>query len=102
MVIAYVTQGVLRYLELRFVFKWNWPWGALVRPAVAFLIALAPAVPLRVFLPGRLGEVASALTFLAAYLGAWAYIGLEETDRVVLRQLRKGGRTRRMENDELA
>ncbi|MFL6530152.1 MAG: polysaccharide biosynthesis C-terminal domain-containing protein [Chthoniobacterales bacterium] len=102
MVIAYVTQGVLRYLELRFVFKWNWPWRALVRPTIAFLIALAPALPLRILLPGRVGEVASGLTFLAAYVGAWAYIGLEETDRVVLRQLRKGGRTRRMENDELA
>lgn len=102
MVIAYIMQGILRYLELRFVFNWHWPWGALARPAVAFLIAIAPAVPLRLLLPGRIGEVVSGLTFLAAYVGAWAYIGLEETDRVVLRQLRAGGRRRPIEDDDLA
>ncbi len=47
MVLAYVTQGVLRYFELRFLFNWHWPWRALARPAAAFAIALAPAVPLR-------------------------------------------------------
>jgi hypothetical protein len=50
MVLAYVTQGVLRYLELRFLFQWRWPWGALARPALAFAIAFAIALPLRLLI----------------------------------------------------
>ena len=102
MVLAYVTQGVLRYFELRYAFDWHWPWRALVRPAVAFAIALAPALPLRLLLPGRVAEVSSALTLLGAYVLAWKFIGLEETDRAVLRQLLHGRRQRRMHDDELA
>ena len=95
MVLAYVTQGVLRYLELRFLFGWHWPWGALVRPTVAFAIAFAIALPLRLLIDGWQGELASGLTFLAAYVGAWKVIGLEESDRVVLRQLWAGRRRKR-------
>ncbi|HEY0368670.1 MAG TPA: oligosaccharide flippase family protein [Chthoniobacterales bacterium] len=102
MLIAYFTQGVLRYFELRYVFKWKFPWPALVRPMIAFVIALAVALPLRFLLHGRVAEVSSGLTFIAAYVGAWAWIGLEEKDRVVLRQLRAGGRRRPVEPDELA
>ena len=102
MVLAYFTQGVLRYWELRVLFKWHWPWKALVRPAVAFAIALAPALPLRLLIDGRPGEYASGLTFLAAYVAAWKVIGLEKTDRAVLRQLFERRRRRRMEDDELA
>jgi O-antigen/teichoic acid export membrane protein len=102
MVLAYVTQGVLRYLELRFIFKWNWPWHALARPALAFVIALAPAVPLRLLIQGRPGEWAAGLVFLAAYVGAWKVIGLEEPDRVVLRQLWAGKRKRRLTGNDAA
>ena len=50
MVLAYVTQGVLRYLELRFLFNWHWPWRALARPAArvrdcACAVAVAAAAP---------------------------------------------------------
>ncbi len=102
MVLAYVTQGVLRYLELRILFRWHWPWRALARPAWAFLIALVPAVPLRVFIAGWPGELAAGLVLLAAYGIAWRVIGLEESDRVVLRQLWKGGRKRRIDDDDAA
>jgi O-antigen/teichoic acid export membrane protein len=102
MVLAYVTQGVLRYWILRVRFRWHWPWKALVRPVVAFLIALVPACPLRLVIAGRPGEVAAGLTFLAAYFAAWKVIGLEETDRAVLRQLFAKRRRRGMEADELA
>ncbi|CAA9252969.1 MAG: hypothetical protein AVDCRST_MAG42-2330 [uncultured Chthoniobacterales bacterium] len=103
MVLAYVTQGVLRYLELRFLFKWNWPWGALARPALAFAIAFTIALPLRLLIDGWQGELASGLTFLAAYVGAWKVIGLEESDRVVLRQLWSGRRRkRRLQEDDAA
>ena len=102
MVLAYLTQGVLRYWVLRVVFKWHWPWKALVRPVVAFLIALAPALPLKLLMHGRPAEFASGLTFLAAYFAAWKVIGLEATDRAVLRQLFERRRRRGMEDDELA
>jgi O-antigen/teichoic acid export membrane protein len=103
MVLAYVTQGVLRYLELRFLFQWRWPWGALARPALAFAIAFAIALPLRLLIHGWQGELASGLTFLAAYVGAWKFIGLEESDRVVLRQLWSGRRRkRRLQEDDAA
>jgi O-antigen/teichoic acid export membrane protein len=103
MVLAYVTQGVLRYFELRYLFNWHWPWRALARPAVAFAIALAPAVPLRLLMHGWRGELAAGLVFLAAYVTAWKVIGLEDSDRVVLRQLLKGRKRQRgLEEDEAA
>ena len=103
MVLAYVTQGVLRYLELRFLFQWHWPWRALVRPAVAFALAFAVALPLRLLIAGWQGELVSGLTFLAGYLAAWKIIGLEETDRQVLRQLWAGRRrSRRLPEDDAA
>ena len=103
MVLAYVTQGVLRYLELRFLFAWHWPWRALARPAVAFASSFALALPLRLLIDGWPGELASGLTFLAGYVVAWKIIGLEETDRVVLRQLWAGRRrSRRLAEDDAA
>ena len=45
----------------------------------------------------------SGLTFLAAYIGAWKVIGLEDSDRVVLRQLWSGRRRKRqLPNDAAA
>jgi O-antigen/teichoic acid export membrane protein len=102
MVLAYVTQGVLRYFELRFIFNWHWPWRALGRPALAFLLALAPAIPLRLLIDGRPGEWAAGLTFLGAYVAAWKIIGLEESDRLVLLQLWKSGPRRRLEGNNAA
>jgi len=102
MVLAYVTQGVLRYCELRYLFHWHWPWRALARPAFAFAIALVPAIPLRLLFDGWPGELAAGLTFLAAYVATWKIVGLEEADRVVLRQLWQGGRRRRIDDDDAA
>ncbi len=99
MVLAYVTQGVLRYLELRILFNWHWPWHALARPTLAFGIALLPAVPLRFLIAGWPGELAAGLTLLIAYVVAWRVIGLEESDRVVLRQLWKRPSRRLAGND---
>jgi O-antigen/teichoic acid export membrane protein len=102
MVIAYVTQGVLRYFELRWLFAWHFPWKALGRPAAAFLIAFAPALPLRLFIDGWQGELVAGLTFIAGYLLAWKIIGLEPTDRAVLRQLWEGRKRRRLEGNNAA
>jgi O-antigen/teichoic acid export membrane protein len=100
MVIAYVTQGVLRYCELRFLFAWHWPWGAFARPAIAWLGAAALAVPLRLFLEGWRGEVLAGVAFLGLYLGAWKLMGLEQSDRVVLNQLWKGRRQPRIDEED--
>lgn len=97
MVVAYVTQGVLRYCELRFLFDWHWPWRALLRPVVACLPALAVALPMRFLLGGWLAEVASGLGFLAIYIATWKWIGLEQTDRAVLRELFAGRRAPRFD-----
>lgn len=102
MVVAYVTQGVLRYWELRILFNWHWPWRAFARPAIAFVIALAAALPLRLLIDGWRGELASGLVLLGVYLAAWKFIGLEESDRVVLRQVWAGRRRRHLEPDDAA
>lgn len=102
MVVAYVTQGGLRYCELRFLFEWHWPWRAFARPVVACLGAVALALPLRVFIVGWRGEVLAGLVFLGLYVAAWKLIGLEPSDRVVLRQLWQGRRTRTDEEDDVA
>ena len=102
MVLAYVTQGVLRYVELRVLFKWRWPWAALARPAGAFAIAMAVALPWRLLVHGWQGELISGLTFLGAYVGAWKFIGLEESDKTVLREVWAGRRRRRLAGDNVA
>jgi O-antigen/teichoic acid export membrane protein len=103
MVLAYVTQGVLRYCELRYLFNWHWPWRALVRPTLAFVIAMAVALPFRLLIAAWQGELTAGLLFLGAYFGAWKVIGLEEADRVVLRQLlHDRRRRRRIDDDEMA
>ncbi len=102
MVLAYVTQGVLRYCELRILFDWHWPWRAFTRPAIAFAIAFGAALPLRLWIDGWRGELASGLVLLGVYVTAWKVIGLEETDRAVLRQLWEGRRRRRLEEDDAA
>jgi O-antigen/teichoic acid export membrane protein len=103
MMLAYVTQGVLRYCELRILFNWHWPWRAFARPAIAFAIAMAAALPLRLLINGWRGELTAGLVLLAAYVGAWMVIGLEDSDRVVLRQLWAGRRPRRrLEKDDAA
>ena len=101
MVVAYLTQGVLRYCELRFLFAWHWPWRAFARPIVACLAATLLALPLRILILGWRGEVLAGLTFLALYLTAWRLIGLEESDRTVLQQLWKKKRARSEDEDDV-
>lgn len=102
MVLAYVTQGALRYCELRILFNWHWPWRAFARPAIAFAISFVAALPLRLLIDGWRGELSAGLVLLGAYVAAWKVIGLEESDRAVLRQLWAGRRRRRLEEDEAA
>ncbi len=83
---AYSLQGVLRFVELRLVFGWSWPWTSLRRPVQAFLLALPGGLILRLGLGGPAGELAAALALVAGYALAWKALGLEPEDRDALRR----------------
>jgi O-antigen/teichoic acid export membrane protein len=86
MCVGFAVQGALRFVELRHVFGWSWPWRSLARPAAAFAIAFAPAVALRV-LGGPGLEVPSGVVLLAGYALAWWWMGPDPADREVWQQL---------------
>jgi len=65
-------------------------------------IAIVPATVLRLLIDGWQGELVAGLTFLAGYVGAWKWIGLDESDRLVLRQLLQSRKKRRLQEDDAA
>ena len=87
MLVPYTLYGVLRGLEISWLFGWRWPWRALVKPIVAAGLALLLALPVRLSASTLLGELGAALCFIAAYLGAWRLIGLDPNDRDVIDHL---------------
>jgi O-antigen/teichoic acid export membrane protein len=87
MCLGFSAQGVLRFLELRHVFGWSWPWRSLVRPAAAFTLAFLPAVIVRVVTASRLDFLSGAL-FLALYVAAWRWLGADPADREIWHRLR--------------
>jgi O-antigen/teichoic acid export membrane protein len=88
MAIGFTVQGVLRFVEVRHVFGWTWPWASLRRPAVAFGLAMAPAAVVRMALSGTTAELAAGALFLVLYAGAWLLLGAEPDDREVWARLR--------------
>jgi O-antigen/teichoic acid export membrane protein len=82
MCVGFGAQGILRFVEVRHVFGWAWPWVSLVRPTAAFAIAFLPAVGLRYILGAQLDFVAGLL-FLLFYAAAWAVLGADPADREV-------------------
>jgi hypothetical protein len=80
---------VLRFVEVRRVFGWSWPWTSLQRPIAAFCAAMVPAVALRAIVSGAIAEVASAIVFLAFYVGGWLLLGADPADREVWARLRR-------------
>ncbi len=87
MLVPYAIQGVLRGVEISWLFDWSWPWRALLKPWLAAGAALPLAVIVRLSSTGTPVELAAALVYVAGYLGAWRLIGLEPSDRAVLDQL---------------
>ena len=76
--IGFGVQGVLRFVELRHVFGWSWPWGALARPVTAFTTAFATAGLVRVISPATIpAEVGAGLLFLAIYAATWWWLGAD-------------------------
>ncbi len=86
MCLGFAIQGVLRFVEVKRVFGWAWPWGALGRPLAAGTIAFVPAAALRL-LGGGWWELGSALLFIGLYGLAWFWLGPDPEDREVWRRL---------------
>lgn len=82
MCLGFATQGVLRFIEVKQVFGWAWPWGALGRPVAAGALAFLPAVALRL-VGGGWSELGSALLFIGLYALAWIWLGPDPEDREV-------------------
>lgn len=86
MCLGFAVQGVLRFVEVRHVFGWTWPWGSLVRPLVAGAIAVVPSVAVRA-VGGTWWDLVSALCFLTVYALAWRWLGPDPADREVWQRL---------------
>jgi len=86
MCLGFATQGVLRFVEVKHVFGWAWPWGSLGRPLAAGTVAFVPAAALRL-IGGGWSEFASALLFIGLYSLAWFWLGPDPEDREVWRRL---------------
>jgi O-antigen/teichoic acid export membrane protein len=86
MCLGFATQGVLRFIEVKHVFGWAWPWGALGRPLAAGTLAFVPAAAVRL-LGGGWWELGSALLFIGLYALAWFWLGPDPEDREVWRRL---------------
>ena len=87
MFLGFALQGLLRFVEVRYVFGWSWPWASLARPAVAGGVAFLPAAALHLLAPIPWREPVSAATFITLYVAAWFWLGLEPADLEVWRRL---------------
>jgi len=69
--LPYIVQGILRYVTLRWVFRWKDSWSDIRPPLIAAGIALVPALVCRALLGGIVGQVTSAAAFLAVFGVQW-------------------------------
>ena len=86
MCLGFATQGVLRFVEVKHVFGWAWPWRSLGRPLAAGGVAIVPAAALRMA-GGAWAELGSAALFLGLYALAWMWLGPDPEDRQVWQRL---------------
>ena len=85
--LPYLIQGILRDMELRYLFGWPSHWHELRRPVAAAAAAALPAVGCRVMLAGIPGQLAGVAMFLAVYAGVWWLFGLDPGDRAIVDSL---------------
>ena len=85
--LPYGIQGLLRHVELRYVFGWPSQARELTRPMVAAACAAVPAVVCRIWMAGLSGELMSVAAFLVTYVGAWRLLGLDPGDRAIAAEL---------------
>jgi O-antigen/teichoic acid export membrane protein len=69
--LPYIVQGILRYVTLRFVFRWKDSWADMRPPLIAFLAAIIPALICRAILHGIVAQLAGAAVFLIIFVTAW-------------------------------
>ncbi len=84
---GFVVQGVLRFVELKHVFGWMWPWRSLLRPLLVCGLAMVPALLCRWIWPQA--ELSSGLVFVAGYLITWKIVGADPVDQAILDRLLK-------------
>ncbi|MGE0449617.1 MAG: oligosaccharide flippase family protein [Vicinamibacterales bacterium] len=91
MCFGFALQGALRFVELRQVFGWAWPWRSLLRPAAAFAVAMLLAAALRSAALASLSSLAAELlagaVFLAIYALMWLWMGPDPADKAVWKRL---------------
>jgi O-antigen/teichoic acid export membrane protein len=87
MLVPYALQGVLRGVEMTWLFGWRWPFAALTKPWIAAGVALVPGLLLRLATGGLGGHLSASVAYLAAYLLVWRLIGLDDSDREVFSHL---------------
>ena len=85
--LPYGIQGLLRHVELRYVFGWPSQARELTRPMVAAACAAVPAVVCRIWMAGLSGELMSVAAFLVTYVGAWWLLGIDPGDRAIAEEL---------------
>jgi O-antigen/teichoic acid export membrane protein len=85
--LPYLIQGCLRYVELRFLFGWPGQARELTRPIIAAAAAVLPALGCRMAVAGIPGQLAAVAVFLAVYVGAWRLLGLDPADRAIVQEL---------------
>jgi O-antigen/teichoic acid export membrane protein len=88
MLVPYALQGVLRGVEISWLFAWRWPVAALTKPWIAAGVALIPGLAVRLTTPGIAGHLAAGAAYLLAYIVMWRVIGLDASDRAVFGRLR--------------
>ena len=84
LLIAYLTQGLLRFIALRFVFKWRNPWSNLAPPVVAAAIAFLPAALCRALFAGIVGQITAAVLFLGIFGLEWRFYSRLDSGRIHL------------------
>lgn len=87
MLVPYTVYGIVRAVEISWIFRWRWPWRALVKPVVAAAVPLAPALAVHALADSWLAALASALLYVGGYLATWRVIGLDDTDRQLVSSL---------------
>ncbi|MGE0449274.1 MAG: lipopolysaccharide biosynthesis protein [Vicinamibacterales bacterium] len=85
---AAVVRAVMTVVQIRMLEHWWWPVPALRRPAVAMAFALVPGIVVHQAWPGSIGALASAVIFVAGYIGMWKVVRLDADDRMLIKTIR--------------
>jgi O-antigen/teichoic acid export membrane protein len=79
--LPYIVQGILRYATLRWIFHWKDSWNDISHPLIAAGIAIVPALVCKAFLSGIVGQISSAVVFLAVFGVQWWHHHLHRKDK---------------------